>query len=486
MSLSEDLVSGVEEYFGSINRRSKSDLYSKHAALQHYRDFCERKNISLFLDAENVLIDDSAESIICTKDRFSEVANYLLFHTLQKNSTGDKLMTKTAVGYFGIIKEYIRKIFERNPIWINHDTAKGQRNNEGGWFTIMGLEMVKKGNIASIEEGISIENKATPVGRQQVSDIVNYYLIENNYQSFLKGFYVSLTFNAIGRAGELSWASLSLTEWNFIENILYCEWNEHKTARQSAMNFYPDHHDYRLDVYFLFGIYFMFGAGSAATTKPTYLSELTKRKVDQKSASYIFPTLITNASQIALRCVSDLKGKIESLPANGSYTAKSLLYGGLQEVVCATGDEAAGVFRGGWWNHRYEHTYHAYMSGCLTLLRRAGMAISGFSKFTDRVYGPSMTVIFESLNEEDKSLLKAFMKELFITEHNYIEQFSLQLFADMMFASILRYLEDFAVKYSKKHFIVLELLLKGRDYNYTYEIFITWGSMISEYIRKNY
>jgi len=46
----EDLVLGVEEYFGSVNRVTKSDLFSKHAALQHYRDLCdERKNIYLFI-----------------------------------------------------------------------------------------------------------------------------------------------------------------------------------------------------------------------------------------------------------------------------------------------------------------------------------------------------------------------------------------------------------------------------------------------------
>ncbi len=69
----------------------------------------EKKFIYLFIYDDNSQIDDTAESIICTKDHFSEVANYLLFHGLQKNSSGDRLVTKSAVGYFGIIKEYIRK-----------------------------------------------------------------------------------------------------------------------------------------------------------------------------------------------------------------------------------------------------------------------------------------------------------------------------------------------------------------------------------------
>jgi len=91
-----------------------------------------------------------------------------------------------------------------------------------------------------------------------------------------------------------------------------------------------------------------------------------------------------------------------------------------------------------------------------------------------------MSVIFDILNEEEISLLKAFLKELFLTERDYISIYSLESFADMMFASILRYFEEFAIKYSRKHFIVHELLYKGKDYKYNYEVFVSWGRIISK------
>jgi hypothetical protein len=42
---------------------------------------------------------------------------------------------------------------------------------------------------------------------------------------------------------------------NKIADILDLDWNEHKTCRQSAMNFYPDFESYLLDFYFLMYLY---------------------------------------------------------------------------------------------------------------------------------------------------------------------------------------------------------------------------------------
>ena len=45
-----------------------------------------------------------------------------------------------------------------NPIWINHDTPKGEgRNNDGGWFTRMKTKLVeRKLNLTSFREFIAV------------------------------------------------------------------------------------------------------------------------------------------------------------------------------------------------------------------------------------------------------------------------------------------------------------------------------------------
>ena len=61
--------------------------------------------------------------------------------------------------------------------------------------------------------------------------------------------------------------------------------------------------------------------------------------------------------------------------------------------MSATGNKPAGIFRGGWWNFEYEHTYNEYMSGCLDLLDTAGKAIAGFPKQTLHDYSILISIL---------------------------------------------------------------------------------------------
>ena len=75
-------------------------------------------------------------------------------------------------------------------------------------------------------------------------------------------------------------------------------WNEHKTFKQTIMNFLPDIDNPCLDVLFLFALYFIAGAGKEYLKTSEYQDEMARRKVN-------FPDLPTMLL-ISLQVVSQL------------------------------------------------------------------------------------------------------------------------------------------------------------------------------------
>jgi len=55
-----------------------------------------------------------------------------------------------------------------------------------------------------------------------------------------------------------------------VDKALYIDWNEHKTHKQSVVNFFPDKFDYRLDVFFLLSLYLINGGGKHVLKSPLY------------------------------------------------------------------------------------------------------------------------------------------------------------------------------------------------------------------------
>jgi len=166
-------------------------------------------------------------------------------------------------------------------------------------------------------------------------------------------------FGAVGRGGEAGWASYLQCCMNTIENILYAEWNEAKTSKQSAMSWYHDYDCMLLDFYFLQDAYFIVGAGSRHTADPSYVDEMPKRGVNPENAMLIIPRLVKDAARKVTASLVDAKGNVAGVPANCNITSRSLRYGGLHEILLRTknGNKASGIFRGGWWNYGEYYYY---------------------------------------------------------------------------------------------------------------------------------
>ena len=103
----------------------------------------------------------------------------------------------------------------------------------------MKARLVKNCILKAIEQGVSSENRANALGRIAIGCCVFYYIVGDTIEGIENAIVLVITLLAVGRAGEAGWASWKQTEFNAVDGILYTEWNESKTLRQSVMNFFP-------------------------------------------------------------------------------------------------------------------------------------------------------------------------------------------------------------------------------------------------------
>ena len=119
-----------------------------------------------------------------------------------------------------------------------------------------------------------------PIGRDILSECILYHFKNNTITGLEAASSLSMTFNAIGRAGEAGWVSYEPAEWNDIEKILYCKWNESKTTKTSPMSFYVDYSTWKLDFYFLHFCFRCTGGGDHYTRSMVYLSQMERKGDD--------------------------------------------------------------------------------------------------------------------------------------------------------------------------------------------------------------
>jgi len=108
------------------------------------------------------------------------------------------------------------------------------------------------------------------MGREATAACVEFLLGSNTPVGVLRAALMAVTLSAVGRAGEVGYASWKQTYYNSVDKALYIDWNEHKTHKQSVVNFFPDKFDYRLDVFFLLSLYLINGGGKHVLKSPLY------------------------------------------------------------------------------------------------------------------------------------------------------------------------------------------------------------------------
>jgi hypothetical protein len=138
--------------------------------------------------------------------------------------------------------------------------------NDQFWFSRILRGIEKRAALRDNLAGISTAEKAYPMGRLLVSEVIHYYFSVGSKQSIERLAAILVTFLSVGRAGECSFVTFKQASWNTIQDIFEVDWNEIKTGKQNPMCFYHDSKDFRLCFYFVMCCYFIVGAGSSHTT----------------------------------------------------------------------------------------------------------------------------------------------------------------------------------------------------------------------------
>lgn len=82
-----------------------------------------------------------------------------------------------------------------------------------------------------LKAGKSNKKITLPIGRQVTGECVSFFLGQNTPFGVEKSIAVTMTFHAIGRAGEAGWVLYDTAHWNTIENNLWVLWCEPKVRQ---------------------------------------------------------------------------------------------------------------------------------------------------------------------------------------------------------------------------------------------------------------
>ena len=288
---------------GNGGMRPATRALNNHA-MEYFLKFLESKRIT-FINSDDNRSSSSHSiwqeqgKILCRKEIWQEYGTYLRDYAKQAN--GDALSTGTGLNYLGQAKETVRKMYESNDIWRDHELKKGQRldslGSERFWFSRIRNQLEKDLNHKHILLGDSLSESSLPLGRKNVAQINKLYLSKGHVSDVEKAAAIITTFGAIGRAGECSFITYAQAEWNSIYDILVLDWNEVKTDKQVPMPFCHDYSEYSLCFYFIMFCYHLCGAGSRFITTQSYKTAVEDRGLEQDESSLIFPFLVTNAAQ---------------------------------------------------------------------------------------------------------------------------------------------------------------------------------------------
>jgi hypothetical protein len=228
--------------------------------------------------------------------------------------------------------------------------------------------------------------------------------------STAKRFALVMTFQAVGRSGEVALTNMDneSASWDEDSECLILDWSEVKTTRQKTINFFCDYSNFELDFYHAFACYLCCGGG---------LMFPGNSKIDVQTNCWLFPNLRSNHTSAASVITEYIReGVRESNGSNRQYTDKvsgtSLRIGATNFMAHhPTTDIMQCILRGGWdftgMTNFFEYILHTNYG-----LSVGGRALAGWPDSRQACYPPRMDKIFETMKDEEMSKFKNLIHEL--------------------------------------------------------------------------
>jgi hypothetical protein len=315
--MSESIQTGRSfERIGEFGNAAKT-VAGKVSAMNHFESFLKLKNMGPFQSLN--------EKQLCDIPLLQEFGTYLCDEA-RDNRTKDLLSKGTAQQYLSGVKITLSEKFRDNEIWKDVDD----------WYTSLREAVGNRVIIRCIEKGVPISEKSKPVGRVLLKEINEHLLLSDSKSAYEKRAILSITFAAVGRAGEIANTTWNSATWDRDVECLCLDWTEKKTSRVKLMTFFPDSKYFELDVYHSLACYLIAG-GTAAYS--------------EDSENWIFPKLagLSQPSNHVSKILKDIEStkKVKGLFEDVSGTC--LRVGATNQMANHPRVELTHVIqRGGW------------------------------------------------------------------------------------------------------------------------------------------
>jgi hypothetical protein len=286
-----------------------------------------------------------------------------------------------------------------------------------------------------------------------------------------------LTFRATGRAGEVALSTWNQASWDYDLNMLRLSWKNIKTGVDEPMLLCGHKSSYLLDVFFAFGIYWIYGNSRSPWIIESF------NKVYENGADGALAKKLTEA-------IHKVRDRVEGLPYDA--TMKGLRSGSNQAIFRKAGIEAA-LCNGGWVgsdtaagsNKGFE-----YLHVEIIYIMEAQLALSDVKG--DMLYPPRVDCLIGRDIPSTSIAITVVQVDLWIDQMFVLptDEFrkggDLRQLARTCFATFLMYLGDFINDFGKTSRVGSTILAKIRETTLTFDDAKDLGRIIRrDYVQIN-
>ena len=210
-----------------------------NSAKNYFCQFLQSEYVKLMAEDDESDFDtwvrnnEGTQSAICDVEVIQQFASWLCHHAKksEKYYRSEPLALRSILDMLSSTKSIFNKIFPSNTIFTG--------NAEQPWYTKLRSKSSQEVTRRDMKRGVISLNKAKPLGREQIRNVLQILFSVNTFTSIRKAVYVGTTFNSAGRSGECAYTCIDNgTYWDYDEEKLYMAQKEIKVAEEKTITMY--------------------------------------------------------------------------------------------------------------------------------------------------------------------------------------------------------------------------------------------------------
>jgi hypothetical protein len=431
---------------------AQSTLDGKKVASKHFDNFIK----SLLGNGKSFA--DLSEDEVCDEDLFRQFAGFLVAFT---NDDGESLASNTCLQYLSGAKNIAQEKFPQNAIWTRAEL------NNNSWYTKIRVELERIKVRDAFQKGEAIVEKADPIARVTMLEILKYYFAEGRRESMEKRCAFILSFLCVGRTGEVAATCWESMHFDRDVGCLVLDWRERKTANHCQMPLFCDAENFEFDIFHALACLLVLCYGS------------------NTNSPFIFPSLGGKNDRASRTIGRWLAAVSLQNPEFGDLRGTGIRSGAANFLASIDGIELHHIILRGGWSFKSICTVFEYLLSLLTTLSVGGRALSGWKSIKKGAFPPRIDVLF--LNNEDRELLASLSNSLFFFANEILAREDLQFLKEIMLASLIMHLPAVITTYGDNHLIVKAIIQASNALKISYEKLVEWSNFIKkDWLARNF